>query len=447
MSTWLDSDMEKRSFDFFLTRAGGRLGGFFNTPFWSREILQAAIRYPSIRHLVVALGAAYEQFESSRSESNGNDDEMRFALQQCNYSIHQIAGLAGSPRQSTEDMYCILTASILFATFASVQGHFSQAINHVRSGLHVLRNLESLETSAAFPVPVARLRSLLTSLYAQIRAMINDEAQADWGGNDPLMSDMDPVAGYLHLDDAHGYVEALFNNTLAFLQKAELSPPVTNEQKDSAKAQHYMLCCALRSSCNALDAFVAQGADGSDMKAIAVLRLYHTLLSVRLSINVGREDDREVLFDELEQNLVQMLECCRFILNGEDTGQETKSRESIYCSGLGIVMPLHMIAARCRNPAVRREAADMLLQARRREGLWDSNLVEKIVSTTIELEQSRSLVDHQRMDLPGLHKIPSNARIREVKLHFEGERSARIDFITVGQWKNEQNSYQRFIQW
>jgi hypothetical protein len=125
MSTWLDSDMEKRSFDFFLTRASGRLGGYFNTPFWFREILQAAIHYPPICHLVVALGAAHEQFGTSQSsESDGNDDEMRFALQQCNHSIRQISTLAGSPRQSTEGVFCILTASILFATFASVQGHF-----------------------------------------------------------------------------------------------------------------------------------------------------------------------------------------------------------------------------------------------------------------------------------------------------------------------------------
>jgi hypothetical protein len=277
--------------------------------------------------------------------------------------------------------------------------------------------------------------------------MINEEARADWRGNDPLMSDMDLAANFLHLDDAHAYVEAFFNNTLAFLQNAELSLPVTQEQKDAAEAQHYMLCCALRSSCDALNSLVARGADGSDKKAVAVLRLYHTLLSVRLSINVSRQAEREILFDELEQKFIQMLEYCRVILKGDDNGHETTAREPIYSSGLGIVMPLHMIAARCRNPSVRQGAVDMLLQARRREGLWDSTLVEKIVSTTIKLEQSQTFADRQQMGFQASSTVPGNARIREVKICFEGERSARIAFIMVGQWKNEQKSNQRFIQW
>jgi hypothetical protein len=451
MSAWLGSDDEKRSFDFFLTRAAGRLGGFFNTLFWSREVLQAAIHYPPIRHLVVALGAAYEQFESrepNESDRNsGDDSEMRFALEQCNHSIRKIASLDGSSRRSVENMYCVLTASILFATFASIQGQFSQAIEHVRSGIRVLQNLEYLGTSAAFPVSVARLCSLLTSLYAQIRTMINDEARAVWNSNDPLVSDIEPVASFLHLDDAHNYVESLFNNALAFLQSAELSPPVTPKQKDTVLVQYNRLCCALRSSCNALDAFLARDAGGSDKKAIAVLRLHHTLLSVRLSIYVGREDEREILFDELEQNLVHMLRLCKCILDGENSRQDKTTRASICSTGLGTVMPLHMIAARCRNPTVRQEAVGLLRRARRREGLWDSTLVEKIVSTTIELEQSRSLLDLEDVNRPGSPKIPSCARIREVKLHFEGERSARVVFITVGQWRNKQNSHQRFIQW
>lgn len=313
--------------------------------------------------------------------------------------------------------------------------------------MRVLHKIESLETNCAFPVPIARLRSMLTNLYAQVRGIINDEAQADWDGHDPLVSEIKPVAYFLDIADAHSYVESLYNNTLAFYQRTELSPPVTLEQTDAIRAQHHMLCCALRSSCDALNATVANGVHEGAEKAIAILRLHHTSLSVRLSTNVFLEDQRETFFDDLEQQMVQMLDYCRLILQNEDDGNDESTHHLIYSSGLGAVMPLHMIAARCRNPLVRQEALEMLLRARRREGFWDSTLTEKIVSTTIELEQKGGSLDYEMADCKSVQRVPDNARIREVKIHFEGERRARLDFITVGQWKNNERGYQRCIQW
>jgi hypothetical protein len=447
MALWLDSDVEKRSFDFFLNRAGQRLGGFFNGSFWTREILQAAISSPSIRHLVVALGAVYEQFECREPDSQSGIDDMRFALQQCNHSIRHISNLASSTRQSAEDMCCIIAASILFATFASLQGYIAQAINHIRSGMRVLRSLESLEVSGlSFPVPVIRLRSLLTNLYAQARTMINDEALTKWHGQDPLVSNFEPVACFPSLSDAHDYVEALYNNTLAFLQTTELFPPVTSEQKEKVAAQHNMLCCALRSSCDALNVFAARRTNQIDEKAIAILRLHQTLLSMRLGVRVVEEDKRESLFDDLEQYLVQMLDYCRLILQSCDSNQSETVQQPIFSSGLGVIMPLHTVAARCRNPAVRQEAVDLLLQARRREGLWDSTLVEKIVSTTIKLEEKGGQEDSGQLSQVS-HKVPDNDRIREVKIYFEGDRSAQIVFITVEQWRKKQSGHRRFIEW
>jgi len=451
MSVWLGSDAERRSFDFFLARASQRFGEFFNAPFWSREVLQAAISFPSIRHLVVALGAAYEQFESKETrrltEGDHNNDNMRFALQQCNTSIRHITNLSESSRQSLETMCCILTASILFGIFASLQGHFGQAIEHVRSGMRVLKNLDSLPSStpSTFPVPVARLRSLLTNLYGQARTIINDEAKTKWDGQDPLVSKIEPVAFFLNLDDAQTYVQALYMNTLAFFQSREFHPPVTQEEMDAVNARREQLCSALRSSCEALAVLEARDATSSDDKPVTILHLYHTVLSMRLGISAFGEEKREALFDEAEHYLMQMLAYCRQILR-DDGSPETRARP-VYSSGLGVVMPLHTIAARCRNPAVRKEALDLLLRVDRREWIWDSTLTRRIVSTTIEFEQRATLLEGDLAALQIRENVPDDSRIREVKLRFQGERSASLEFITVAQWKNKQSGYQRFIQW
>jgi hypothetical protein len=442
MSVWLSSNEEKRSFDFFLNRAGTRLGGFFNVPFWSREVLQAAINYPSIRHLVVALGATYEQYENNSYDHH----QSRFSLQECNRSISHITKLAGSSFQSAENMYCIITASILFATYASLQGHIAQSINHIRSGIKVLRSLDSRGINSDFPIPLSRLRLYLTNLYAQVRTMINDEALTEWQGQDPLASTLEPIACFVSLSEAHDYVEALYNNTLAFLQMTGVSQSVLSKQKEENAALHHMLTCALRSSCNALNAFVERSVNRGDDKAIALLRLHQTLLSIRLGLSVLGEDKRESLFDELEQQLVQMLSYCRLFLRSDDNTRSGEIQQPVSSSGLGVIMPLHTVAARCRNPAVRQEAVELLRQAKRREGLWDSALVERIVSTTIELEEKGSPGTTSKPDRDSL-KVPDNDRVREVKINFEGDRSARVVFVTVKQWREKKSGHQRFIEW
>lgn len=265
---------------------------------------------------------------------------------------------------------------------------------------------------------------LLRSLYAQVRALINDEARVNWDGNDPLVSEIQPVYSFLNLADAPSYVEILFTNTLAFFQRGELHPPVTQEQTIAAATEREKLIEALRSSCDALDAFVARDTDGNDNNAVAILCLYHILLSMRLHINAFGEDKREAKFDDVEQQLEQMLDYCRLILQNDGSKQDAAQQPVYSSSGLGVVAPLHTIASRCHNVAVRQEAISLLRKARRREWLWDSTRAEKVVSTTMELELKACAVIGQHDGSKGLQKVPHNARIREVKFQFEGERNA-----------------------
>lgn len=259
--------------------------------------------------------------------------------------------------------------------------------------------------------------------------MIVDETSIMWEGDDPLVSSIEPVSYFLTLSDAHDYIETLYNNTLSFLQRKK------NDQKTDV--HHDILNRALKSSCTALDRFAERSHDQIDQKAIAILRLHQVLLSIRLGISVFGEENRESSFDYVEESLVQMLEHCRTILQSDDTGVSAKP---VFYSGLGVVMPLHTIAARCRNPAIRKEAVALLQKAKRREGLWDSALVERIVSTTIELEEQGSSYSPSEV-------VADIDRVREVQIIFEGEKSARVIFVTVQQWRDKTTGYQRYIQW
>ncbi|KAJ9608862.1 hypothetical protein H2200_006633 [Cladophialophora chaetospira] len=436
------TNAERRSFSYFETRACHDLGGSFHWQFWAREILQAAVHYPSTRHLVVAIGAAYEGYQGKAGEgSASSQDALRLSFEQSNQSIQLMGALfaaASTERQSTETTCNILASSVLFAYLACLQGQVGQAIKHVRSGLKVLQSFEKTklieDPTSAFPVSISHLRSLLTSIYGQIRCMINDEARATWE-HDPIVSLIAPVLSYATIAEAHNYVESLWHNLLAFLQYTELHPPTTSDEIARFTAQHHLLSQALESSQQALELLASRRSpshDDQDEPGFNILRLYHTLITIRLRVNPLDPGNREAAFDSLEQELAQMLQYCELIVNS----QQSKTGPS-FSSGLGYVMPLHTIAARCRNPRIRRRALQLLMSSGRREGLWDALLTGKIVTTTMEREER----------LASLQTIPSDARIREVKIEFLDERKARIRYITVADWRARLYGEQHILEW
>lgn len=352
---------------------------------------------------------------------------------------------------SAENTSCIVTASILFTYIASLQGHFAQAIEHVRSGLKVLQDFEASSnlTSASTPYPVALrdLRRALISVYGQVRCMISDEARTQWP-RDVLVSDLETVTWFSSLSDAHSYVERLFLNMLAFLQNSELNPPKTPEDHDAFQERKRDILEALSSCKKAVDLLVSikpltpveQGKE--DGSGILILRVYLTIIEMRMGMNALRPQDREARFDKLQPYLERILDYCETIVN---TNKNTSRPASSY-SGLGIVMPLHTVAARCRKFETRKRALDLLLTCSRRECMWDCVMTGKIATNTYMLEQQAAM-NAPKTTADGTTTVPDDYRVREVKIIFIGERKARAEYVTVGNWKRNENGIGMIIQW
>ncbi|KAK4244446.1 hypothetical protein C7999DRAFT_17307 [Corynascus novoguineensis] len=429
------SPVERRSFMYFQSQACKPLGGKFNSSFWGREVMQAAIHYHSIRHLVIALGAAYEMFEAGTL-----GQETQLTLQHSNYAIRQLATLNQAPdAPSAEATCCILTASVLFIYLASIQGRFLEAFQHVRSATKVLQDFErssrqdpnaSPTASPTYPIPVSQLRSLLASAYAQLRGMLND-VFLEVGSHDILVTEMKPATVFTSVQEAHAYVERLHQNTLAYLQASDFRPR-SDEALAAAVARHRELCQALESSQNALD-FLIKGLSKSDEadseESIAILRVYHLLMAIWLRIDIFHPGDREVGYDAWDDHFEEILRLCEFIVHKQ---QQAKIRwgQPSCSSGLGYIMPLHMVAARCRNARVRWRAVELLSACPRREALWDAHLAGKVAAQAIKLEEQAS-----NLTMKSDAEVLPGKRVHEVKVEMQGEETATVRFITVDDWK------------
>lgn len=426
------SAAEKRSFEYFQQHASKCLGGMFNQTFWGREVLQAAIHNRPIRHLVIGLGATYEAFESGTSAAS--QAASKFSLQQCNSAIRLLANLSPqSPAtQSPETVSSILTASILFIYLATLRGNMAESIQHVRSSIKLLQDVEASHSlsKTPFPIPLSQLRRLLISSYTQLRGMINDTA-LEAIDHDSLFTPLEPATIFLSIPDAHAYVERLSHNTLAFHQSVELRPPTTDARLEEIVARHGVLCRALLSSQNALDELSASLNQTPEDKGITLLRLHQTLITTRLRLDVVlHPEQREIAFDDLESLLEEMLEYCEILCKSEGPRKPTCS------SGLGIITPLHTIAARCRNPRIRRRAVRLLLESQRKECLWDSTLTGKVAMQTMEIEEAEWQGE----------RIGNEKRVWEVKIELQGERRALLRFVRAGDRRTE-GTVHRVISW
>ena len=438
------SPAERRSFFYFQSQACKPLGGYFNSSFWGREVLQAAIHYPPVRHLVIAIGSAYEAFETGTLGK-----ETAFTLQQCNQSIRQLTVIGrATDLPSAEATSCILTASLLFIYLASIRGNLAEAFQHVRSAAKLLQDFERSTALAqkpdsaatpGYPVPIPRLRSLLAAIYGQLRGIVND-TYLEAGSPDILVTDVKPATVFPSIQDAHSYVETLLNNTMAYLQASEYLSSSSPDALQETVARHRKLCEALESSQNALDVLartLPETGDSPDREGTAILRVYHLMIAIWLRIDIFRPGERETVYDNWEAHYEEMLRHCEFVVK-----KQQESRSPYSCSsGLGYIRPLHMVAARCRNSRLRWRATELLISCTRREGLWDAKLAGQIAAQTIRLEEqaANSLVTDNL-------KVPADKRIREVKFELQGEKAAVVRFITVDDWKKSRPGLQKAIE-
>ncbi|KAF1730785.1 Transcriptional regulatory protein moc3 [Beauveria bassiana] len=58
-----------------------------------------------------------------------------------------------------------------------------------------------------------------------------------------------------------------------------------------------------------------------------------------------------------------------------------------FSADLGIVPPLFVVATKCRDPWLRRQAIQLLKSSARREGMWDSELTSNIATWVMQLEE------------------------------------------------------------
>ena len=114
--------------------------------------------------------------------------------------------------------------------------------------------------------------------------------------------------------------------------------------------------------------------DGTIVNAAALLlSLYHKTTVITLA---SIPSDSEMVYDVFLLDFRYIVRTSALLIASNDSMKTPPNPR--FAFEVGIVPPLHVVAIRCRDPVVRREAVELLFASPRQEGMWDGVLSARI---------------------------------------------------------------------
>lgn len=396
---------------------------YFDHELWNGFIVQASVAEPAIRHAMVALSILAEQRELRDVGDTGGIGEIPsaedepavlsfpariaetdpMALRSYNTSVGRLSQLASSP--GTTDT--ILLACILFVCIELLRGDAEAAIGHFKGGMAIIADCISKGTfppPSSYPQLTIReaessqpSRLMLDRVKTKILPVFNRlEMLYALFGNDAswqyptTLADSVPDT-FESLENARDSLVNLLNLSLRFVRTMDTcrydpssAIPALAFQEQSALLSNLTLWHQRFSAYRSQSAscFTSSSKDLYACNILEIQRLVaYTWVSVATTPFETSHDDHLQAYAaavSLAENLPALAS------SHAQSGRFIRS----FTLDVEIVGPLHWIAIKCRDPAVRRRAIAVLRGMHRHEGMWDSRMAVIIAERVAAVEEA-----------------------------------------------------------
>ncbi|TQV99295.1 mercuric reductase [Cordyceps javanica] len=411
--------VENMYFELFRLHTASQLSGYFNSNFWTQRVLQECHNESAIRHSVVALGALYKTLELSFEAPYGVDTKHHTDSIMAHWQI--------AVKQYSDACNAVL----------SVKGDHKQAIIQIQTGLGILGQSQGRRSSnllTALNTTPDELVTLFGRLAIQAKSydlafhfpqpyIIKLGSTADHPDS-PGSDASSPSA--IGSPPREGIFETLAEARLAS-DKLCMALLMFIEQLHAAKTDpSYVLPAAwkvygmgLKDRLTAwADAFepILMSRHRPDMPyleraGIAALKMFQINTHI---IFLMLFCDNELQFDAFMPHFKMIVELGWEVVGADESrfaaehhaqppgqphyahgtwgafqaGKYGAGRlKPSFSADLGIVPPLFVVATKCRDPWLRRQAIQLLKSSARREGMWDSELTSNIATWVMQLEE------------------------------------------------------------
>ncbi|KAH8753423.1 hypothetical protein BGZ57DRAFT_911998 [Hyaloscypha finlandica] len=404
-------ESERRYFQLFQERLSSEFCGYFATPFWTQVILQECHHNPAVRHAIFALSALYKASESRTSTMRTNDEHLDFALVQHSKAI---GFFRKSLSEECRQVRLALLASMLFGCFESFHGNWETASLQISSGLRLLRQWERTQRSKGKPTSAReaidpQLGGTLARLDLQMESYLalhpmNDNPVMElesiplnhtYPARFTKLAEAFPLALELSISGVRHTRNAFRSLNLGFIQDAALE-----EERD------YIYNC-VRQWKKAFRPILLERETGQyygNRDSFGILLLYACVLGFEVLLLTGLSKE-EIIHDRYTEQYRRIVSVCRR-LSEMDRDWDRRSRQVDYLKaqfGLGVIMSIYIVATRCREPFIRRDAIAALREWPSKNGIWDSLHIAQVAEWIMGIEEEVAR---------GSNNIPEEARVR-----------------------------------
>jgi len=397
-----DDKDERWSFHYYRDRTASQINSVAADGFWSRLVIQAGYSRDIVRHALVAIGSYHEGVD--HLDECRRSDKYKFALQQYNKSIN---GILKSTAES--DIEEILLSIILFTFFENVRGEWASALAHLQAGLRILSNwraahpphLGVTETSVRLEERIAPVLSQLQVFATGLLQMIPSK-KSRYSTYIPDRFD--------DLQSARYYFYKVLHGICAKLQSTHDEYPWPNSDIATIAQGRRLLYRwndvfqeFLTRTDRTCSCFTPGSTSHFDL-GLYFMQLQYWAAIIRLECKPFRE---ETSFDEHNdkfQNLIDIgKDFCDLYMD------EMLTETLVNCIGFEVhyISVIGMVALRCRDPRIRREAIALIRRWTRSEGKWDSVAAAEVSESIMTLEEASANVP----EVKSCHEIPNTGRL------------------------------------
>ncbi|KAG8159714.1 hypothetical protein KVR01_010351 [Diaporthe batatas] len=435
-------------FQLFQAHTANELSGYFDSTFWSRLVLQECHSEAAVRHAVVALGALYKTLDKHCESPPSSPaaavvvvdtawQHWEVAVRSYSNACTSLVSVAGQDSRANRTR---LMASVLLACFDSFIGDHKQAIKQIQTGLGLLEQLRAQRRRAFMSKPEEPVEDEIIQMFTRLAIQAKsydmafhfpkpyviqliqtaaDPSSPSSEVGSPLSLHQDPIPD--QFDSLHEariawdtLCEQMFRFTERLFAQASQDGPMGVLP---ATLRQYGLSFRGRIESWA-DAFehiltsrFSPGVTSQEKAAIAVLKMFQIMGQILFLMTFS---DSEQHFDVFQPQFKTIVDLGLEVVGDQERraaekrcpdprtchhhndqepdifGGQTYMANHIkpsFSADLGIVPPLYVVATKCRNPILRRQAIQLLRSSSRREGMWDSELTARIGTWIMDIEE------------------------------------------------------------
>ncbi|KAK3699768.1 hypothetical protein LTR37_016277 [Vermiconidia calcicola] len=356
-----------RGLEFFHRKVASSLSAYFDEEFWTRIVAQMSYSEPAIRHAMAAIG--------THQSGNLVAQSSKQALLQYNKAIKVVSERTSSANST--DM--TLVVCLLFVCLEFLRGDATRALRHSNAGVRIAMSCRSLDNTAGHEQPAPQIRRHVLPIYSRLAlhcTQFSSEVAFDY----PLYL-ADTIADvFLNVQHAGESIVHLMNLSNRFMRNIRTRSARQSLTPDDYEAQSALLGRLSDWSKSADRMLLSVPLREDELCAARILRLHHTMTTIWLAKSmVPNECAYDDSMDDFEMAVTLAEAVCSSVSYRVNGGGFSFHPD--------ISHPLYHIATKCRAPAIRRRAVQLLRTLNRREAFWDSNVAAAIAERVVEIEE------------------------------------------------------------